>query len=42
VPLYLRYFDAQGMTSIRRRSLAGIGLLAVTGLDVLPVSLQWI
>lgn len=41
VPLYLRYFDAEGMASIRRRSLIGIGLLTVTGLDILPCTLQW-
>lgn len=36
VPLYLRLFHPAGADGIRRRSLIGIGLLAVTGLDFVP------
>jgi len=39
IPLYLRFFDAKGSEGIHRRSLIGIGLLAVTGLDLLPTVL---
>ena len=33
VPLYLRFFDPKGPEGIRRRSLIGVALLGVTGLD---------
>jgi hypothetical protein len=36
VPLYLRFFHPEGARRIYARSLTGIGLLAVTGLDVIP------
>lgn len=36
IPLYLRFFHPAGAHRIARRSLIGIGLLAVTGLDVIP------
>jgi hypothetical protein len=36
IPLYLRFFDPKGCEAIHRRSLIGIGLLAVTGLDLIP------
>ena len=36
VPLSLRFFGDRGSQGIRRRSLLGIGLLAVTGLDLIP------
>ncbi len=36
IPLYLRLFSPQGAARLRRRSLAAICLLAVTGLDLLP------
>jgi len=39
VPLCLRFFCDQGSDAIRRRSLIGIGLLAVTGLDLIPTVL---
>jgi hypothetical protein len=37
VPLYLRFFDRKGAADLKRRALIGIGLLTVTGLDLLPV-----
>jgi len=39
VPLCLRFFCDQGSDAIGRRSLIGIGLLAVTGLDLIPTVL---
>ncbi len=42
VALFLRFFDRRGADAIRRRSLIGIGLLAVTGLDILPTALTWL
>src|ERR1035437_3976774 len=39
IPLYLRFFDSKGSEAIHRRSLIGIGLLAVTGLDLIPTFL---
>jgi hypothetical protein len=39
IPLYLRFFDSKGSEAIHRRSLIGIGLLAVTGLDLIPTIL---
>jgi hypothetical protein len=36
VPLYLRFVHPAGARDIHRRSLLGIALLAVTGLDLLP------
>jgi hypothetical protein len=39
IPLYLRFFDPKGSEAIHRRSLIGIGLLAVTGLDLIPTVL---
>jgi hypothetical protein len=40
IPLYLRFFDPKGPDAIHRRSLIGVGLLAVTGLDLIPVILM--
>jgi hypothetical protein len=37
IPLYLRFFDSRGAEAIHRRSLIGVGLLAVTGLDLIPI-----
>lgn len=37
VPLYLRFFCEVTRDVVQRRSLFGIGLLAVTGLDLIPV-----
>ena len=37
IPLYLRFFYCKGSDAIRRRSTIGIALLAVTGLDLIPV-----
>ncbi|HYM06645.1 MAG TPA: hypothetical protein VEU11_08810 [Terriglobales bacterium] len=39
IPLYLRFFQAKGPANIERRTLFGIALLSVTGLDILPVLL---
>jgi hypothetical protein len=39
IPLYLRFFDAKGSEAIHRRSLIGIALLAVAGLDLIPTVL---
>ena len=39
IPLYLRFFCGLSGYLARRRSLLGIGLLAVTGLDLLPALL---
>jgi hypothetical protein len=36
IPLFLRFVHPEGAARIRRRSLIAIGLLAVTGLDLLP------
>ncbi len=36
VPLYLRFFDPKGRQDILLRSLWGVSLLAVTGLDLIP------
>jgi hypothetical protein len=36
VSLYLRFFDPGGARRIRQRSLMGIALLGVTGLDIIP------
>ncbi len=36
VPLYVRFFQGRTGTALRRFSLAAIGLLAVTGLDIIP------
>lgn len=41
IPLYLRFFDPKGPEAIHRRSLIGIGLLGVTGLDLIPTALLW-
>jgi hypothetical protein len=40
VPLYLRVFSPLGADGLRRRSLIGIALLGVTGLDILPALLM--
>jgi hypothetical protein len=40
VPLYLRIFSPLGADGLRRRSLIGIALLGVTGLDILPALLM--
>jgi hypothetical protein len=39
VPLYLRFFQPKGPVNIERRTLLGVALLSVTGLDILPVIL---
>lgn len=39
IPLYLRFFATGAPSALWRRSLLGIGLLAVTGLDILPTVL---
>ena len=36
VPLYLRFFDPRAEQDVLRRSLWGVGLLTVTGLDIIP------
>ena len=36
VALYLRLFDRYGGIAIRRRTLLAFGLLAITGLDIIP------
>ncbi len=36
VALYLRLFDRDGSIAIRRRTLLAFGLLAITGLDIIP------
>jgi len=38
VPLYLRFFQPKGAANLERRTLAGIALLAVTGLDIIPIA----
>jgi hypothetical protein len=40
IPLYLRVFSAKGTTNLHRRSLIGIALLGVTGLDIFPALLM--
>ena len=42
VCLWLRIFGRVSPGALRRRSLIGIGLLAVTGLDLLPVALEYL
>jgi hypothetical protein len=43
VPLYLRLFSPQGTSGLRRRSLTGICLLGVTGLDIVPAyAMLWL
>jgi hypothetical protein len=43
VPLYLRFFQPKGAFHIERRTLIGIALLSVTGLDIVPVTLfEWV
>jgi hypothetical protein len=43
VPLYLRFFQSKGPADIERRTLLGIALLGVTGLDIVPVLLiEWL
>jgi len=37
VALYMRFFQSKQAADIDRRALIGIGLLAVTGLDIFPV-----
>ena len=41
IPLYLRVFSPQGATNLYRRSVIGIALLGVTGLDILGALLMW-
>lgn len=36
VTLYLRFFSEKGAHNLRRRTLIGLGLLCLSGLDVLP------
>jgi hypothetical protein len=40
IPLYLRIFSAAGDRDLHRRSLIGIALLGVTGLDIVPALLM--
>jgi hypothetical protein len=39
IPLYFRFFQSKGAEQLSKRSLVAAGLLAVTGLDLLPVLL---
>ena len=39
IPLYLRFFQAKGAKDLDRRMLWGVGLLCVTGVNILPVGL---
>lgn len=39
IPLYLRFFHPDGPTAIRQRSVVGIAVLCVTGLDLIPALL---
>jgi hypothetical protein len=39
IALYLRFFQSKGADQIERRTLIAISLLAVTGLDILPIIL---
>lgn len=39
IPLYLRFFQPGGRTNLTRRAMIGAGLLAVTGLDIVPTLL---
>ncbi len=41
VALYFRLFSYRGPASFRRRAIAGILLLGVTGLDILPTAILW-
>jgi hypothetical protein len=41
VALYFRLFSYRGPESFRRRAIAGILLLGVTGLDILPTAILW-
>jgi len=41
VALYFRLFAYRGPQSFRRRAIAGILLLGVTGLDILPTAILW-
>lgn len=38
IPLYLRFFQPKGAANLDQRMLLGIGLLSVTGLNILPVA----
>jgi hypothetical protein len=38
VPLYMRFFQSRGPERIEKRTLLGVALLAVTGLDIVPVA----
>ncbi len=40
VPLYLRLFSPLGRSGLYRRTLIGIGLMGITGLDLLPALLK--
>jgi hypothetical protein len=40
IPLYLRFFQEQTGARLRQCALAGVVLLAVTGLDIVPVALH--
>ena len=40
IALYLRFFQVKGGDRIERRTLIAVGLLMVTGLDIVPVLLQ--
>ncbi|HYM06643.1 MAG TPA: hypothetical protein VEU11_08800 [Terriglobales bacterium] len=39
IPLYLRFFQPKGATNLEKRTLVGVALLGVTGLDIVPVTL---
>jgi len=39
VPLYLRFFQSKGAANLEKRTIAGIALLAVTGLDIMPTAI---
>ena len=39
IALYLRFFQSKGGEQIERRSLIAVSLLAVTGLDIIPIVL---
>ena len=40
VPLYLRLFSPVGADGLYRRTLIGLGLMGITGLDILPTLLK--
>jgi hypothetical protein len=40
VPLYLRFFQPKGAGDLEKRTLVGIALLSVTGLDLVPTAMR--